>query len=97
MLCCSLQLYGGSFNLIRNGLPPIGIDVTMVDMFDMNQIQEALKPNTKLVWFEVCTNPHCMVADVAQIVKLIKGYNSNIIVGTDNTFLSPWTFVRIFY
>ena len=88
-----MQLYGGSFNLIRNGLPKIGIDATMVDIFDTSQIQKALQPNTKLVWFELCTNPHIMVADLRKIVNLVKSYNSEIIIGVDNTFLSPWTVV----
>ena len=88
-----MQLYGGSFNLIRNGLPKIGIDATMVDILDTSQIQKALRPNTKLVWFELCTNPHIMVADLRKIVNLIKSYNSEIIIGVDNTFLSPWTVV----
>ena len=90
-----MQLYGGSFNLIRNGLPKIGIDVTMVDIFDTSQIQKGLRPNTKLVWFEACTNPHIMVADLKEIVGLVKSYNSEIVVGVDNTFLSPWTVVSI--
>ena len=65
----------------------------MVDIFDTSQIQKALRPNTKLVWFELCTNPHIMVADLRKIVNLVKSYNSEIIIGVDNTFLSPWTVV----
>ena len=90
-----MQLYGGSFNLIRNGLPRIGIDVTLVDIFDTQQIQRELKPQTKLVWFEVCTNPHIMLVDVEKVVSLVKSYNSNIVIGVDNTFLSPWTLVSL--
>ena len=68
-----------------------------MDIFDTIQIQENLKPNTKLVWLEVCTNPHIMIVDLVKVIKIIKSYNSNIIVGVDNTFLSPWTVVSCIY
>ena len=38
-----LQLYGGVYNLIQNGLPKIGIEVTMVDIFDLEALQKSLK------------------------------------------------------
>ena len=49
-----LQLYGGVYNLIQNGLPKIGIEVTMVDIFDLESLRNSLKSENfeflKKVW-----------------------------------------------
>ena len=59
-----LQLYGGVYNLFRSGLPRMGIDVTMVDIFDLNDLKKCLRSQTKLVWLEACTNPLVMLVDL---------------------------------
>ena len=89
----SFQLYGGVYNLIRSGLPRIGIDVTMVDIFQLDSLRSSLTSQTKLVWLEVCTNPHVKVVDLEATIRTVKAFNPEIIVGIDNTFLSPWTVV----
>ena len=61
-----LQLYGGVYNLFRSGLPRMGIDVTMVDIFDLNDLKKCLRSQTKLVWLEACTNPLVMLADLGR-------------------------------
>ena len=88
-----MQLYGGVYNLFRSGLPRMGIDVTMVDIFDTNNLKKCLRPQTKLVWLEACTNPLVMLADLEATIKAVKEFNAEIIVGIDNTFLSPWILV----
>ena len=52
--------------------------------------------NTKLVWFEVCSNPLNMVVDLKATLQTVKEFNSEIMVGIDNTFLSPWIVVTYF-
>ena len=47
-----LQLYGGVYNLIQNGLPKIGIEVTMVDIFDLEKVRQSLK--SKFWEFSMC-------------------------------------------
>ena len=71
----------------------MGIDVTMVDIFDMNNLKNCLRPQTKLVWLEACTNPLVMLVDIEATIKAVKEFNAEIIVGIDNTFLSPWILV----
>ena len=61
-----LQLYGGVYNLFRSGLPRMGIDVTMVDIFDLNDLKKCLRSQTKLVWLEACTNPLVMLVDLGR-------------------------------
>ena len=53
--------------------------------------------NTKLVWFEVCSNPLNMVVDLKATIQTVKEFNSEITVGIDNTFLSPWIVVTYFF
>ena len=109
--CSYLQLYGGVYNLIQNGLPKIGIEVTMVDIFDLEKVRQSLKSkfwefsmclkttfcffegNTRLVWFEACSNPLNMVVDLKATLAAVKEFNGEIIVAIDNTFLSPWIVV----
>lgn len=86
----SNQLYGGVYNLFRSGLPRMGIDITMVDIFDLNDLKKCLRSQTKLVWLEACTNPLVMLADLEATIKAVKEFNAEIIVGIDNTFLSPY-------
>lgn len=86
----SKQLYGGVFNLFRNGLPRIGIDVSFVNCFDLVELKKSLRPATKLVWLEVCTNPLVHVLDLEQTVQVVKSYNPDIMLGVDNTFLTPY-------
>lgn len=65
----------------------------MVDFFDLTSLRSSLGQNTKLVWLEVCSNPHNMVLDIKAVVSVVKDFNKDIIVGVDNTFLSPWVLV----
>ena len=44
----------------------MGIDVTMVDIFDLNDLKKCLRSQTKLVWLEACTNPLVMLADLGR-------------------------------
>ncbi len=43
---------------------------------------------------EICSNPLIKIADLAVVVKAVKGFNKDIIVGVDNTFLSPYIIVN---
>jgi cystathionine gamma-synthase len=66
----------------------------MVNVFDVaGGLRSSLKSNTKLVWLEVCTNPLIMVADLEAVIKAVKDFNPDIVVGIDNTFLSPYILV----
>ena len=84
------KIYGGLYNLSQNELPKAGVDVTMVDGSDLAAVRAALRPNTKVVWFEPCTNPTCFLVDIESIAKSVHEYNKDIIVAVDNTFLTPY-------
>ncbi len=78
-------LYGCSDLLIRQTLPKFNISIDVVDTTDLEAVKAAMKPNTKLVFFETPTNPLMKVTDIAA-VKEIAG---DAIVVVDNTFAPP--------
>ncbi len=80
--------------MFKNHLPKLGISCTFVDVSSMDKVRSTLTPQTKLVWIEPCTNPTCSLVDVEAIAKVTKEYNVDILVGVDNTFLTPYAFVK---
>ncbi|KAL3121634.1 hypothetical protein niasHT_008763 [Heterodera trifolii] len=54
------------------------------------ELRKALRPNTKMVWFESPSNPLLKVVDIAAVSKIVKAHNSECLVLVDNTFMSPF-------
>ena len=79
-------VYGCTNVVIRDTLPKFGIEVTPVDTADIAAIEAAIKPNTKMIYFETPTNPLMKVTDIAA-VKRVAGENIRVVV--DNTFAPP--------
>ncbi|AIY65919.1 methionine gamma-lyase [Pseudoalteromonas piratica] len=86
-LIASKAVYGCTFALFSHMLPKFGIEVTFVDMEDHSAVQEALKPNTKMIFAETPINPNLVVIDLAFIGDLAKKHN--LISVIDNTFMTP--------
>ena len=80
--------YGGTYRLIDTVFKPWGVDFTVVDTTQPDQVQQALQPNTKLVWLETPSNPALAVTDIAAIAALVAGIQAQLVV--DNTFASPY-------
>ena len=51
-------IYGGTYNLLAHTLPPFGVTTTFVDAHDLNQVEAAIRPNTKAVYLETLGNPN---------------------------------------
>ena len=81
------QLYGRSLRLMQNDLKRFGIEVTFCNATDAENIQNALRINTKMVLVEVVSNPTLRVADLSGLSSLLKP--KNIILAIDNTFTTP--------
>ena len=83
------DLYGGSVRLF-NEIKTIsqGIEVSYVDMTNVDNIKADLKENTKMIFVETPTNPLLKVADLSKIAKLAKA--NKILTVCDNTFASPF-------
>jgi len=80
----SSSLYGGTDTLFRYTLPKLGIEVTFIDDITPEKVQAAIKPNTKLVYFESIGNPKGDVPDFKGITDVAHAENIATIV--DNTF-----------
>lgn len=86
-LVASKAVYGCTFSLLTQQFSRFGIEVSLVDFTDKNQIIAAIKENTKVIYCETPVNPHLEVYDLSMINKIAKQFQLVSIV--DNTFLTP--------
>lgn len=84
----SSNLYGGTFNLFEHTLRDQGLDVTFVDPSDPENLEKAIKENTKLVYAETLGNPNSDVIDIEAIADVAHRHGIPLIV--DNTFATPY-------
>ncbi|WP_147533555.1 trans-sulfuration enzyme family protein [Bacillus marasmi] len=82
------DLYGGSFQLLKEELNQFGIEVTFVAFNELEQVEAAIKPNTKLLYTESITNPLLRVQDIEEFVEIAKKHE--LITLVDNTFATPY-------
>lgn len=87
-IVASDDLYGGSFRLFDKVLKPNGYEFSYADLTKTDNLDAALRPNTKLLWIESPTNPMLKLADIAALSK--KAHAKGILVCVDNTFMSPF-------
>jgi len=78
------NLYGGSYNLITHTLSTQGVDYTIVNVNDLEALEAAIKPNTKVVYAETFGNPNSDVTNLDAIAAVAHKHNVLFIV--DNTF-----------
>ena len=81
------DLYGGSIRLFNNVSLKNNYEFTYLNC-SKDDIEAAIRPNTKAIYIETPTNPMMNVSDIAKISKIAKAHNLLLIV--DNTFLSPY-------
>lgn len=85
---CGDDVYGGTYRVFEKVFRPWGLDFSFVDTTDVAQIEKAIKPTTKMIWFETPSNPLLKVSDMRGIVALAKKHG--ILTAVDNTFASPY-------
>ena len=78
------NLYGGSYNLITHTLSTQGVDYTIVNVNDLQALEAAIRPNTKVVYAETFGNPNSDVLNFEAIAEIAHKHNVLFIV--DNTF-----------
>lgn len=84
----SSALYGGTFNLLTATTAKMGIETTVVDPeISAEDLQKAIKPNTKLILAESISNPSLVVLDFEKFVSVAHANGIPVIV--DNTFPTP--------
>ena len=83
------DLYGGTYRLFTKVKERTsGLKFSLVDLSDLNALEAAIRPETKMIWIETPTNPMLKLADLAAIAALAKRHD--ILTVTDNTFASPY-------
>jgi cystathionine beta-lyase/cystathionine gamma-synthase len=81
------ELYGGTYHAVVNELPRFGMDYTMVDGSDPKNFEQAIRPETKVIYIETPSNPTLKIIDIKAISAVAKKHG--IITIIDNTFASP--------
>ncbi|MDQ7050326.1 MAG: cystathionine gamma-synthase [Enterobacterales bacterium] len=83
------DLYGGTFRLFdKVRKRSAGVEFSFVDLSDIGQLKEAIKPNTKMIWIETPTNPMLKLVDLQAVAAIAKEFG--LITVADNTFASPF-------
>ncbi|MBN2669346.1 MAG: aminotransferase class V-fold PLP-dependent enzyme [Bacteroidales bacterium] len=80
----SMTTYGGTFAFFKNWLPKYGIEVSFVDITNIEEVTKAIRPNTKMVYTETMTNPLLQISDVPALSTVTKKHQIKLVV--DNTF-----------
>ena len=84
----SNDVYGGVFRLFNEVLSRYGLSFTFVNTSEPSAVEEAIRPNTKLIWLETPTNPLLQITDIDLISKIAKAHD--ILLGVDSTFATPY-------
>ena len=82
------NIYGGTFNLLSHTAREWGIETTFVDPFNYDEVNDAIKDNTKLVFIETLGNPNSEVVDIEKIANIAHSHSIPLII--DSTFSTPY-------
>lgn len=91
-IVASSSIYGGTYNLLSVTLPRLGIETTFVNPDDPKAFEEAIKPNTKIVYTESLGNPKLDFVDIKEVARIAHSHDLPLVV--DNT-LTPILFKPI--
>ncbi|NBH11627.1 cystathionine gamma-synthase [Amycolatopsis sp. SID8362] len=80
--------YGGTFRLIDKVLSLWGVEHTVANLADLDEVRAAIRPETKLIWCESPTNPMLGIADIAGLAGVAHDAGARLVV--DNTFATPY-------
>ena len=86
-IVCDWTTYSSTHELLDHRLTDFGISTSFVDTSDADLVRAAVKPNTKVLYFETIANPTMKVSPIAPLVEVAKKHG--LILVCDNTFASP--------
>lgn len=81
-------IYGGSYNLLAHTLPNFGITATFVDIHNLQDVENAIKENTRAIYVETLGNPNSDIPDIDALAQLAHKHGLPLVV--DNTFGTPY-------
>lgn len=82
------DVYGGTYRISSGFFTKFGIEITFVDMTNLEQVKSSIRENTKALFIETPSNPLLKISDIRGIVEIAKAKDLLVIV--DNTFMSPY-------
>ena len=85
---CGNDLYGGTPRLFNQVLTNFGLEFTYINTSDANNVERAIRKNTKMVYVETPTNPLMSLSDLPAISQICRRKKVDLVV--DNTFMSPY-------
>lgn len=81
-------IYGGTYNLLAHTLPGYGITTTFVDAHNLEEIENAIKEETRAIYLETLGNPNSDIPDIDAVAEIAHKHNLPLVV--DNTFGTPY-------
>lgn len=81
-------IYGGSYNLLAHTLAQFGVTTTFVDAHNLEEVEAAIRPNTKAVYLETLGNPNSDIPDIDAIAEIAHRHGLPLVI--DNTFGTPY-------
>lgn len=81
-------IYGGSYNLLAHTLPSYGVTTTFVNAHNLQEVENAIQPNTKAVYLETLGNPNSDIPDIDAIAEIAHKHGLPLVI--DNTFGTPY-------
>lgn len=87
---CDWTTYSSTHEMLDHRYTDYNIETTFVDTADLEAVRAAIRPNTRIIYFETIANPTMKVAEIPPLVEM--AHERDIIVICDNTFASPYVF-----
>ena len=81
-------IYGGSYNLLAHTLPQYGIETTFVDAHNLQEVEGAIKDDTRAIYLETLGNPNSDIPDIDAIAEIAHKHGLPLVI--DNTFGTPY-------
>ncbi len=82
------DVYGGTHRLVNRLVVPWGLELSTVEMTDLDAVRAAIRPHTRVLWLETPSNPLMKISDIEALAAI--GHEAGAIVVVDNTFASPY-------
>ena len=82
------DVYGGTYRIFENVFAKLGLTYSFVDLSDPKNLEDAIRPETKMLWFETPTNPLLKIFDIERLSEIAR--KANLLSVVDNTFASPY-------
>ena len=86
-IICNRNIYGETFDVMGKLMNKFGIETDLVNFDDIQNVKDAVKANTKLIYSEVCANPTMNIADVSALAQIAHANGALLMI--DNTFTTP--------